>query len=423
MEGKLEKMCASRGLDDKDIVNGLAKILVRIKEDNIRETVGRIKVTATPEANFKALNSVDVRTLADTLEWFGREVKDLNKSGICFNILLEVTKQLPYVCGGCSAVVDEDFKAESAKCFGCGAGACKNCEYQSTGAVVYVCLPCSNHISSRFNTPTSGLKKKALHRVQVQAQVHKEREQEKGNTEAEGGSSGDSADELPNGQGSPQKKKRDEEDPDGINVLDTDSDEDFLEPPRRVKKKERKKRKDLKENTKEVKKQDKAKVCFHFLRGVCRHGFRGVTPADGKSKCSYDHPKLCKRILNHGVGKGGCSKGKECPDIHPKMCPKSVNSGKCPSKGRCNMGYHVRGTVMDDSSKIPQRNSKSVECAKDVESVKTFLAGVVQEELVKLLKPQQQLLPPPQPLPQVQQYPQQTSQGQAWEILKSILVK
>lgn len=87
------------------------------------------------------------------------------------------------------------------------------------------------------------------------------------------------------------------------------------------------------------------------------------------------------------------------------------------------MGYHVRGTVMDDSSKIPQRNSKSVECAKDVESVKTFLAGVVQEELVKLLKPQQQLLPPPQPLPQVQQYPQQTSQGQAWEILKSILVK
>ena len=57
-----------------------ARILVAIKDENIRETLCKIKVSASFEANFKVLSKVDVKTLASVLEFQGWPPKDFNKN-------------------------------------------------------------------------------------------------------------------------------------------------------------------------------------------------------------------------------------------------------------------------------------------------------------------------------------------------------
>ena len=92
----------SRGMDLQNLTNGFTKILVKINEENVKETLTKLKLKNTIDVNMKILNDINVKTLAETLEWFGVEVKEYNKSGLVFNILLEVAKILPYLCGGCS---------------------------------------------------------------------------------------------------------------------------------------------------------------------------------------------------------------------------------------------------------------------------------------------------------------------------------
>ena len=116
------------------------------------------------------LNDIPVKTLADTLEWFGVEVKEFNKSGLIFNIILEVSKILPYLCNGCGNEVNENNLSDKTKCFGCGARACKNCEVVSNGSVVFLCAPCGVAVKDRLKTPVSGFKKKAV--IKAQAAIH-----------------------------------------------------------------------------------------------------------------------------------------------------------------------------------------------------------------------------------------------------------
>ena len=198
----------------------------------------------------------------------------------------------------------------------------------------------------------------------------------------------DEEEEIPLGQGTPKrlKKKDEREDPDKIESLghETPSEEsssssssssssdeeryeemikrkkkvlkkkkskkvvedsDFEEPPKRVKKKKKEE-----EKLKKAKDESKKDICRHFLREKCNHGFRGKTPKDGVSECKFEHPFLCKKLLNHGMGPGGCQDGDNCKDIHPKMCRESLNTGKCPSSGRCQFGYHVKGTSIETKS-------------------------------------------------------------------------
>jgi len=78
-------------------------------------------------------------------------------------------------------------------------------------------------------------------------------------------------------------------------------------------------------------------MCKFFQRGICRHGMAG-------KGCNYRHPKLCKKMLNHGTKPpNGCTEGRDgCDKFHPKMCPESIDKGQCYKKD-CLL-RHVRGT-------------------------------------------------------------------------------
>ena len=80
------------------MTNGFTKLLVRINEVNVKETLTKLKLKNSVEANIKVLNDINVKTLAETLEWFGVDVKELNKSGLVLSIIREVSKILPYQC-------------------------------------------------------------------------------------------------------------------------------------------------------------------------------------------------------------------------------------------------------------------------------------------------------------------------------------
>ena len=93
-----------------------------------------------------------------------------------------------------------------------------------------------------------------------------------------------------------------------------------------------------------------AKMCKHFLKGTCRHGFSGKVERDNIKECKYSHPKLCKKFLDHGTSKYGCSLGKGCEFVHPKLCKESMESKICTSTERgkrCVNGYHIKGTKVN----------------------------------------------------------------------------
>ena len=98
------------------------------------------------------------------------------------------------------------------------------------------------------------------------------------------------------------------------------------------------------------KKADKKAIpnCVHFLKGCCRHGFKGKTPKGNTKECRFSHPIICKPYINYG--RDGCNKGKKCDFVHPVLCKHSATSKKCPNMKegkRCWVGYHLLDTVSD----------------------------------------------------------------------------
>ena len=86
-------------------------------------------------------------------------------------------------------------------------------------------------------------------------------------------------------------------------------------------------------------------ICRFFRKGNCRHGPKG-------EGCSFSHPTICQKLLNHGVNdKRGCKKGKSCKDFHPKMCPCSLSIHECLNM-TCKL-YHVKGTRRANSRPLP----------------------------------------------------------------------
>ena len=77
--------------------------------------------------------------------------------------------------------------------------------------------------------------------------------------------------------------------------------------------------------------------CKYYMRKGCKHGRKGTN-------CTYEHPKLCFKFIQHGDKRGGCKLGKSCTYAHPKLCD-SYKSGIC-RKERCNF-YHIKGTKFE----------------------------------------------------------------------------
>ena len=58
----------ARGLDLQNLTNGFTKILVKINEENVKETLTKLKLKNSIDANIKLLNDINVKTLAETLK-------------------------------------------------------------------------------------------------------------------------------------------------------------------------------------------------------------------------------------------------------------------------------------------------------------------------------------------------------------------
>ena len=89
-------------------------------------------------------------------------------------------------------------------------------------------------------------------------------------------------------------------------------------------------------------KRQKEELCSHFHAGKCRHGFGGDKPYGDTQKCRLLHQKVCRKFLNNGTHKGGCSNGDTCELLHLKMCHFSLKDRKCPNLKpgqRCDLGY------------------------------------------------------------------------------------
>ena len=77
-------------------------------------------------------------------------------------------------------------------------------------------------------------------------------------------------------------------------------------------------------------------VCTFYEKGKCKHGRKG-------KNCKFLHPKMCRKLLEHGTKKKrGCTRN-DCPDHHPPMCETSLKNGTC-FKSACKR-RHVRNTV------------------------------------------------------------------------------
>ena len=88
-----------------------------------------------------------------------------------------------------------------------------------------------------------------------------------------------------------------------------------------------------------------APVCKHYKNARCKYGISGKK--DGEGVCPYSHPKLCKKLIEHGNrGQRGCTKGDNCELFHPKMCHRSLRDRTCINPS-CKF-MHVKGTKRSD---------------------------------------------------------------------------
>ena len=94
------------------------------------------------------------------------------------------------------------------------------------------------------------------------------------------------------------------------------------------------------------------KTCFNYIKGLCKHGIKG-------KNCAYNHPKACKKLLNHGTRRNvGCNEGKHCVFFHPKMCFNSLSKGECFHR-QCKF-VHVKGTRRERKLNVRQdRNNQN----------------------------------------------------------------
>lgn len=84
-----------------------------------------------------------------------------------------------------------------------------------------------------------------------------------------------------------------------------------------------------------------APVCKHYKNARCKYGISGKK--DGEGVCPYSHPKVCKKLIEHGNrGPRGCTKGDNCELFHPKMCHRSLRDRTCINPS-CKV-MHVKGT-------------------------------------------------------------------------------
>ena len=122
-------------------------------------------------------------------------------------------------------------------------------------------------------------------------------------------------------------------------------------------------------------------ICRFFERGLCRFGISGTK--DGK--CKFNHPRMCKRIINHGPKSPYGCKG-DCDKWHPKLCYSSINKKEC-LKEHCTF-WHIKGTSRsknDEENTEPKRE-------KPEETIPASFLGPIQGQMTQMFSQQQELI-------------------------------
>jgi hypothetical protein len=404
-ETKKPDFTKNRGMKDDKTFAALAKLITECKDKAVKETLVKIKVLNSFEVNCSGLKTADRNTLEATIDYLEAnnvsfDSSNLNKEGLVFAIMSEISKRLPYRCESCSEVVTNDHDVTPVvTCKVCRIGACKSCHDGSQST--YICPPCEVIVMEIKAMPISMLKAKAKPKITqvskdpvLQEVINDETDEEdeealllgsgtpptppeattlpgsRGQCPGPGrgaASTSDTPDDPTPAESSPGSPralgggKPPSQPPGGPGRTpngETEPESGFSIQNRR----ERKKAARIASQDTPSSSQNLLTKCFFHSHGGCRHGIMGKTPVLGTKECSRVHDPICKKFLNNGSGYGGCKNGNTCPQIHPRMCRESVKSRQCSKQKeekRCPLGYHMRGTKLVDSI-IEKRSSGGV---------------------------------------------------------------
>jgi hypothetical protein len=460
-EMKKPEFLKNRGMKDDETFAALARLTTECNDKAVKETLLKIKVLNSFDVNCSGLKQSDRNTLEATIEYLAAnnvtfDSSNLNKEGLVFAILSEISKRLPYRCESCSEVVTNDHKTILvAKCKVCKIGACKSCHDGSQ--IIYICPPCEVIVTEIKAMPISMLKAKAKPKITqvpkdpvlqdvIDDETDEEYEEELPPTPPAStplpGSRGQcpgpgrgaaSVRDIPDGPtpaesnpGSPRALgggKPPSQPPGGPGrtpIVETDPEAGFSIQNRRERKKAAR---NASQTTPSPTQNPK---CFFHTHGGCRHGLMGKTPVLGVKECSRIHDPICKKFLNNGSGLGGCKSGDSCQNVHPRMCRESIRSRQCTKQKdekRCPLGYHVRGTKLVEVITTEKRNSTNPKAvptkvsnvpvaqtqdpspgpastSPNLESLTSFLEVMIRTTLERLLRPPP-AAPPSPPAPQL----------------------
>ena len=334
---------SNREIPDNDLENILSVIVLELKDKESCDLIIKLRAANDHDTNMKILNAADVQRVKTVLEELGGKTEGLNKEGICLSILREVLKRLPHKCVDCKKVVNFDPSAPVfTLCIACGIQLCTKC-YQGNYNNV-VCNPCSSWIGERYTIPKELFRKNHMKKVESSPLLVTEdsKDEDPSNDEDTLGET------LPCAQPRAESTIVEPVIRRGGSILNdtTIVDKTVIANP-------------VLEQTvvnnvtpmhlssTPPEETDPKEVCKFFLKGCCKHGYKGTVEKDGVAKCRFLHPSLCKRYMDHGDSPSGCSKGNNCERTHVTLCLESVEHKVCSSSiagKRCKYGYHVKGT-------------------------------------------------------------------------------
>ena len=392
----------------------LNMLLLDAPSIEVKELLLKIKLDATHDANNKALHEFDVKVIQETAKYIDAGGDGLVKGGVCFMIINTLYKYMPHKCNECKRIITSASESKEIKCAGCGTNVCGSC---NAGKHV-ICSPCESILNERNAISEGFYRKNYQKKKQQEAEPEKDMEDILNETDTDWTQRN-----LPSGQGSQpssestlvdSESEGEESENDSEEEKEEENSFSTIVNKKKEKKRKKKEERERKKKEEEENLKKKEKDCEFFLKGLCRHGYKGNLPKGDKKECEYNHPILCKFYINFGK----CKFGEECRKRHPTMCSESMKNKLCPNilnGERCRKGWHLKGTVPDYSKPASGNNKGDNLNMNNQNQGQNFLANMVRREMGIILR---EIFQTPQQTPQqAPQMRKQTGQDYLWALL------
>ena len=339
----------------------IADLCVNAPSTEIRDCIRIYRWKQSNKINQNELKRKNHRaTIEATLNYLSPSVisKDYTVDGLICLIVSRINTLLPKTCQQCSESYSHSLADEPLLC-------CESCGQGAHTSCVLNTLQIPDEERNTINPADVLLKINPLSLPQLQYICHdcttkylpdKSEGLKKSLRDKQGRT--DSVSALPDDHVPPSQLQSDADDPDPDNHEDDDDENDIVaddaasttddQPHTSVN--------DHARNTTTQHHQGNTlvqQVCRFYEKGTCRYGIAG-------RGCSRQHPKACKKLLQHGDrGPRGCSAGSRCDKFHPLMCRSSLRKRECFNQD-CKL-VHIVGT-----KRIKPRNHDPVPNLMDV---------------------------------------------------------